>query len=639
MSKSNIYVKISLIFLVIISFVIIPLAYSKYYKDITSNVVVKSTPFYFETTASDLNITYSVDAHFSFLINNYDVSGYTEKDINYIIKWSNDTYALNINGSQYDNVTGEYKSTLIGGKNSSDTINIKLAQINEKKVSENMTMSICTTAPYEKCENHKITIISPDGYDIVGNPTNWTKDDVVLQVVPKEGNDQIRYCSFDDGSTWQDAVYASDSSSICSKTFFENQLVKVKVKNSDGAISETTDVEITKIDKEPPILTFDYIDKDTNDQTLIVTLGDSNRLIGNMTYEDKKSGIKEVITTYNGNLISDTNEFLQVGRYLVTYKAIDNIGNEKEYLREILVRWDVGGRYILQRQEYVGTGSSNLKVGSGLWKDTIDTGYDPNIPYSSKYYYSGKTVNNYVAFANTTFRVVNIAENDTVKLIAPLSAKSYGYEAWYSKLYKTSFYKSWSGDWIPNNRIYDEKDSNKIEVDFTSDNSHIDNATFYAGVMSRDKDYSILDIINEERTNDAKIAGGTSVDFKSKVALPTVSDYLKANGSLDVIYNIRKSQLNSKDFRENSWLGSDTEQFTMTGCPGGVDNDFWVLYPNVGNEILSRTGYYNQKVRAIIYLKNDTILSGTGTETDPFIPQYNWNWFYDMYPTQLYNKN
>ena len=150
---------------------------------------------------------------------------------------------------------------------------------------------------------------------------------------------------------------------------------------------------------------------------------------------------------------------------------------------------------------------------------------------------------------------------------------------------------------------------------------------------------SILDIINEERTNDAKIAGGTSVDFKSKVALPTVSDYLKANGSLDVIYNIRKSQLNSKDFRENSWLGSDTEQFTMTGCPGGVDNDFWVLYPNVGNEILSRTGYYNQKVRAIIYLKNDTILSGTGTETDPFIPQYNWNWFYDMYPTQLYNKN
>ena len=138
--------------------------------------------------------------------------------------------------------------------------------------------------------------------------------------------------------------------------------------------------------------------------------------------------------------------------------------------------------------------------------------------------------------------------------------------------------------------------------------------------------------INEERTNDTKISGGTSVDFKSKVALPTVSDYLKANGSLNTIYNIRLTQgtyndTNSKIFKEKSFLGTDTDQFTMTGTPGGVSNDFWVLIPNTGNEILSRTGYYNQKVRAVIYLKNDTILSGTGTEQDPFTVKENWAWF------------
>lgn len=44
------------------------------------------------------------------------------------------------------------------------------------------------------------------------------------------------------------------------------------------------------------------------------------------------------------------------------------------------------------------------------------------------------------------------------------------------------------------------------------------------------------------------------------------------------------------------------------------------------------------KSKSYYIFKNDTILSGTGTETDPFIPQDNWNWFYDMYPTQLYNK-
>lgn len=32
-------------------------------------------------------------------------------------------------------------------------------------------------------------------------------------------------------------------------------------------------------------------------------------------------------------------------------------------------------------------------------------------------------------------------------------------------------------------------------------------------------------------------------------------------------------------------------------------------------------------ILAVIYLKNDTILSGTGTEQDPFTVKENWAWF------------
>ncbi|MEE1390153.1 MAG: hypothetical protein U0M00_06420 [Clostridia bacterium] len=32
-------------------------------------------------------------------------------------------------------------------------------------------------------------------------------------------------------------------------------------------------------------------------------------------------------------------------------------------------------------------------------------------------------------------------------------------------------------------------------------------------------------------------------------------------------------------------------------------------------------------ILAVIYLKNDTILSGTGTEQDPFAVKENWAWF------------
>lgn len=32
-------------------------------------------------------------------------------------------------------------------------------------------------------------------------------------------------------------------------------------------------------------------------------------------------------------------------------------------------------------------------------------------------------------------------------------------------------------------------------------------------------------------------------------------------------------------------------------------------------------------ILAVIYLKNDTILSGTGTKQDPFAVKENWAWF------------
>ena len=421
------------------------------------------------------------------------------------------------------------------------------------------------------------------------------------------------------------------------------QKIIIYAKDSIGGILGPVEVNITRIDKTSPEFNIkkdiEYNTDETTKEveTLVVYLGEKTSVLKNISAADDQSGISsDGIKCYRGEEeITTTDYFTNVGRYNVIYKVNDEVGNEQTINREILVRWPVAGKYVLARQDVVGTGSSTLETGPGLYKDDASTGYDSSLPYCSKYYYSGKLVDNYISFSNTIFRILNVADNDTIKLIAPLSAKSYGYEAWYSKLFKTSFYESWSNDWVPNNRIYNSGDKNNISVDMTSENSHVDNATFYAGVMSREENFTIADLINEERTNDAKISGGTSVDFKSKVAMPTVSDYLKANGSLSTIYNIRLTQgtyndTNSITFKEESFLGTDTEQFTMTGTPGGVSNDFWVLIPNKGNEILSRTGYYNQKVRAVIYLKNDTILSGTGTEQDPFTVKENWAWF-DQY--------
>lgn len=626
--KRKLILTILILVLCIIPTILSIQTYARYAKITQTTHYITTPEFYFSTNASDINIAYS---NLTYDINIYNFLGskYSTTDINYEISISDgegasENYDFEINGEKLDD-TDTYKSTISGNKKNTQSLNIKFSRLtDDPPPTETLYFTIKSTYPFFKSHTYKVNIIAPAGFNVLGNPTDWTNQDVTLTVVPDEGTNVIEY-SFDDGNTWQTNP---------SKVFSSNQEVSIKIKDETGNISSAV-IPITKIDKVSPTITpIEAIQNSSLDSNpLTATLDDPSYGTDLATATDDLSGINEYsieIYIKNGDTptkIENTNYFTKVGWYKIYLQATDRAGNKTIYETSVLVRWPTAGKYVVKRQGYIGEGVSNLEIGAGLWKDTAETGYDEGIPYSSKYYYSGKEVNNYVNFSNTTFQILNIASNDTIKLISPLSSNSYGWEAWYSKIYKTSFYKSWAGDWTPNNRIYDEDDKNKIDVDFTSENSHIEEATFYAGVMERDKDYTILDLITEERTNDKKIHGGTAPYFSGKVALPTVSDYIKANSSLNTIYNIRLTQTNSAVFKENNYLGSDVEQFTMTGSPGAVDNDFWVLYPNVGNEILSRTGYYNQKVRAVIYLKNNTILSGIGTEDDPFTVQENWDWF------------
>lgn len=155
-----------------------------------------------------------------------------------------------------------------------------------------------------------------------------------------------------------------------------------------------------------------------------------------MTYSDDKSGIKNIETYYNDTLITNSNYFTNVGRYEIVYKAYDNVGNEKDYKREILIRFPTGGKYIvawtkLYGDNIVKEGLATDTTLSGLYKDTEETGLDETLPFSSKYYYSGENVNNYLSFLNLEMRVLNVSVNDDIKIIAPKGARSTDWDTRY----------------------------------------------------------------------------------------------------------------------------------------------------------------------------------------------------------------
>lgn len=637
--KCNITKAKIIIAILLLSLILIPISYAKYHKKYNTQLILESTPFYFNDTASDLTLSYRSDATFEFNVLNYNGELVTEKDIGYTISWDNSTYGLIINGTAYQDTKSSINKTLKGNIKSNDKITIGLIEESERPVKETINLEICSTTPYKKCSKYKVNIISPDGFEVTGNPTKWTKDDVTLNIVPLEGNNQIEYCSFDNGENWINALAVNSLVSVCKNTYSENTTAQIKVKYYDGTVSDTVDIDITKIDKEAPVINFDKQPDNTIDETLIVTLNEDNQLLKNMTYSDDKSGIKNIETYYNDTLITNSNYFTNVGRYEIIYKAYDNVGNEKDYKREILIRFPTGGKYIVDWTKLYGDnivkeGLATDTTLPGLYKDTEETGLDETLPFSSKYYYSGENVNNYLSFLNLEMRVLNVSVNDDIKIIAPKGAKSTDWDTRY--IYDSDKYEDWTVKWINGMYIYTPEAD---RVFFTeNDLKHIEKATFYAGRFSRNDASTIANIVNLERTANKELSNKIkeyTASFESYFAFPNVSDYIKACNDQSNIYSIRTTQTNQSSFKKNSYLKSTNEEWTLNGKRAtATDNDFWIS--DNGNQILSKTRYYVAHYRPVMYIKSDTILSGSGTTTDPFKIEENWDWFDSQYPSTLY---
>ena len=602
----------------------------KYQSKEDVEVAITSAKMYFEDNGTDITLPYSNNtANMYVTTHNYIDNNYTIQNIEYKVTISNNNYTFSINDEPaIDNIV-----TLLieGGQRNSDELHLVFTRLDTSDVpaTEDIEVEISTDAPYSYSKKFTVTI-NNGAIEGTGNPTKWTNQDATLEIVPSTPGTVLTEYSFDGGTTWQ---------SSSTKTYTENTNgIEAYAKDSTGGILGPVEVNITKIDKIPPSFAFvkntEYNADGTTKKVdaLIVTLGDDTSVFRRMHALDMQSGItEETPKCYRGDTeITSTSYFTEVGRYRVTYKAWDEAGNEAETEGEILVRWPLAGKYIVARQDVLATGQSSTAIGSGLYKDDASTGLDSSLPYSSKYYYSGTNVNNYIRYADTTFNVLNVAVNDTIKLIGPMSSKEW---AWGDrKIYDSQVYSNWSEKWWPRGQLYNSDDDHYILLT-AEQKAHMEEATFYAGRFTDGETPTLADVINYERTS-ARELGGDSAAFQGYSAFPNVSDYLKSCNEMSKVYNISSSQTNEKIFKQNSWLAIYDELWTINSKRAtSTDNDFWTFscnligFSHTDNRIRSRTYYYNQNYQPVFYLKNDTILSGTGTSADPFTVQEHWGWF------------
>ena len=630
--KKKILICIVMLCLSLVCFVGVSL--SKYVFNVTNTANINSKNFYFESDASDITVPIS-NPNFSIDVENYLGTNYTNENISYKISISDgngisNNYNFSINGGNISN-DDYYVRSLTGGVQTTDTLNIAFNKmVTNNLVEEELYFTIEALEPYTKTITFTVTVINPPGFDVTGNPTSWTNQDVTLTVVPTNPSTVAEY-SFDDGATWQTSpskVYSANENDI-----------RIKIKDIYGTETQSVSVDITKIDKDAPTITF-------NSSPLIVTLNESNLYTSLINADDALSGldVDGLVVKRGRNTVTNTNSFTYPGLYAISVSATDNAGNNNSFDTTVLVRWPTAGKYVVAKTRLdgagiQGTGLSSTTSPDGLYKDDAQTGANAGYPFASKYYYTGPTVDNYISFGGTTFRILNVSTNDDIKVLGEISDVK---TAWGSrKIYESNTYNTWSTKWWPRGQIYNnETGESRYKLFTETEKAHLDLATFYAGRFNKADAVDIAYTVYYEQTGGINLGGDNNPAFEGYSAYPNVSDYLKASKAHDVVKSIDDTQDNGvlgigqnkrTIFKANSWIDMTADQWTMNSKNlTNTDNDFWVLDTAAGPNIQSRTYYYNQQYRVVFYLKADTILSGSGTLSDPYTVEEDWSWFDDV---------
>lgn len=213
------------------------------------------------------------------------------------------------------------------------------------------------------------------------------------------------------------------------------------------------------------------------------------------------------------------------------------------------------------------------------------------------YYFRGNVDNNYVNFADYTWRIVNISSDGLVKLVldSELDVLTTYYESKESYTFNESSVYEYLETWYDDNLIYYDKYIK--EANYCSDDSLVNSenntyAAYNRVVSSLGATYSCI-----------------SEYFTSKIALLTIDEVIYAGASY--------SEENSSFYLINDNI--ENTFFTMTSATL-LNSTFYPFTVSSDGEILyTESGLLNRALRPVIVINKNVYVSGIGTKDDPYI--------------------
>lgn len=341
-----------------------------------------------------------------------------------------------------------------------------------------------------------------------------------------------------------------------------------------------------------------------------------------------------IILFKNNVSVSTSNLTLSDGNntYTIRVTSPDDSNEYEEYTLNIKVNSELTGmaKQVVDKYTGIKTNPTLNTTSAVVEENGFYVSYDTNSG-NPTYYYRGTITNNYVQFANMTWRIIRINEDGTVRLIldTDIDNKEYTFQSAYNnKNYMYFTYKADDtvttakdrlDDWFRIN-ITEKGYSDYVALEDSNGNGYFCEqakvAATSSAVNTGMKIYNEY-IANYKCSNDLNNHG----IVKTRVGLITYDEAIFAGG----YYGAGK----------NYWLqhptSGDYDYYTMS--PGGFDGSTAYVYQlatynALGIRSLNPSGAsgHSSRLRPVINLKTNVSLSNpssqTGTTSYKFIPTY-----------------
>ena len=298
---------------------------------------------------------------------------------------------------------------------------------------------------------------------------------------------------------------------------------------------------------------------------------------------------------------------LDAGDHTVKCRATGTNGKTAEATVKITVSNTVG-----LKSAILGTNNSNVIATDQTWTTSWQTSdqsglYAQTVGSNKTYYFRGNPTNNYIKFAGKDYRILRVNEDGTIRIMLTSSIGNKAFNSTYNtydKMYYTnSELKTVVDNWFTTN-ITGDNANKVVSGNYFCEAARVayNTSKYTAGSATVTAKESYTPTF--ECTTDGNGKGVVT----SKVGLVTYDEIIYAGGWYYV-----------SGLSYSYYLNSGNLYWTMspTGFYGNTIATAWTVSSD-GN-----TGSYSvggtRGVRPVLILSADTLVSGSGTESDPYI--------------------